>query len=380
MNESQSRSRISSEIYRFLFLKGQSSRQEISQKLDISLPTTTRCLNYLQDVGLIQTAGEFESTGGRKATIYQCVPDARYSIGIDITANHLSMVLIDLEMNIIDKVRLRIPFSETDKYFSVLKTEFDSLISRNVPNRSKLLGTGISLPVIVGEDHKTVTYATVVALSSTIYSFIGKYIPEPYLLFNDSNSAGLAESWRGNYTNSVVYLSLSNSVGGALMTGRTIYYGDNNRGCEFGHMTIVPHGKRCYCGKYGCLDAYCTANALSNFTEGNLDDFFTALKTGSNKGFKDVFDSYMDHLALAVNNLRMCYDCDIILGGNVGVYMSDYIDVFRKKAIKLNPFEKDGSFIKVCHYKTEAAAVGAALYYVSAFVQDQCNNEKNTEL
>lgn len=370
MTEYLSRSKASGDIYRFLFSKGQSSRQEISQSLNISLPTTTRSLNSLHDAGLIQNAGEFESTGGRKAVIYQCVPDARYAVGIDITRNHLSIVLVDLAMNVIDKIRLRIPFKESDEYFSILQKEYDSIISKNIQDHSKLLGTGISLPVIVGEDHKTVTYATVIPLSSTIYSFLGRYIHDPFLLFNDSNSAGLAESWRGHYTNSVIYLSLSSSVGGAHMTGRTIYCGDNNRGCEFGHMTIVPHGKRCYCGRYGCLDAYCTANALTNFTEGNLNDFFVTLKSGNNKGFQDVFDTYMDYLALAVNSLRMCYDCDIILGGNVGAYMSDYIDVFREKAIKLNPFEKNGNFIKVCHYRTEAAAVGAALYYINQFVQN----------
>ena len=75
----------------------------------------------------------------------------------------------------------------------------------------------------------------------------------------------------------------------------------------------------------------------------------------------------MENLAIAVNSLRMCFDCDIILGGNVGAYMSDYLDDFRKKAVKLNPFEKDGSYIQVCHYRTSASAVGAAIYYIDEF-------------
>ena len=66
----------------------------------------------------------------------------------------------------------------------------------------------------------------------------------------------------------------------------------------------------------------------------------------------------------------MCYDCNIILGGYVGPYMSDYIDIFRKKAIELNPFETDASFIKVCHYRTEASAVGAAIYFIDKYFQN----------
>ncbi len=369
MDESFSKTKNLGDIYRYVYYKQQCSRQEISHSLGISLPTTTHNLNLLQSAGLVYTAGEFKSTGGRKPVIFQCVPNARYAIGIDITRNHLSIVLVDLDLTIIDNVRIRLPFRQNKDYFMILQEKFENMISKNLSDRTKLLGVGISLPVIIGEDHKSVTYATVIPLSLNIYHIFEQYIPEPFLFFNDSNSAGLAESWRGGYTDPVIYLSLSSSVGGAHMNGKAIYSGTNNRGCEFGHITIVPHGKRCYCGSYGCLDAYCNANILSDFTDGNLKEFFELLKNAENKGIERIFNEYTDYLAIAVHNLRMCYDCDIILGGNIGAYMSDYIDAFRQKVIKLDPFENDGSYIRVCHYKTSAAAVGAAIYYIDNFIQ-----------
>lgn len=198
MEEYLNKSKISGDIFRFLYLNKQSSRQEISQSLGISLPTITRSLNTLQKSGFIENAGEFQSTGGRRAVRYQCIPDSRYAIGIDITKNHLSIVLIDLTLNIIDNKRLRIPFHENSEYFSVMKQELESIISRNMPDCSKLLGVGISLPAIIGEDRKTVTYATVIPLSLNIYNFFSDYIHAPFLFFNDASSAGLAESWKGD--------------------------------------------------------------------------------------------------------------------------------------------------------------------------------------
>lgn len=368
MDENIARNKNIGDIYRLIYHSRQISRQEISKILNISLPTTTQNLNTLQNLGLIRKDGEFRSTGGRKPSIYCCVSDARYAIGINVTKHHLSIVLIDLDLNMIDSRRMRISFEENDSYFSILRQQILDIISQNISDSSKLLGIGISLPALLGQDHKTVNYATVIPLSSNIYSVLKNYIDLPFLFFNDSNSAGLAESWKGNYTNSVIYLSLSGSIGGANMNGKTLYTGDNNRSSEFGHMTVVPHGKRCYCGRYGCLDAYCSSNVLSDFTDGNLKEFFERLD--SSQGFRNVFDDYMDHLAIAVNNLRMCFDCDIILGGNVGAYISDYIDEFRQKALALNPFENDGSFIRPCHYPTEAAAVGAAIYYIDSFIQN----------
>ena len=63
MEEYLNKSKISGDIFRFLYLNKQSSRQEISQSLGISLPTITRSLNTLQKSGFIENAGEFQSTG-----------------------------------------------------------------------------------------------------------------------------------------------------------------------------------------------------------------------------------------------------------------------------------------------------------------------------
>ncbi|GAA0804171.1 ROK family transcriptional regulator [Clostridium sp. AF19-22AC] len=368
MDENNVNSRSLGDIYRMIYQYKECSRQEIANQLGISLPTVTQNLNKLRSLGYIYNAGNFQSTGGRKPTILRCVPDARCAMGIDITRNHLSIVLIDLDLNIIAGKRIRVPYEETTEYFNTISRETEEMIRNNVPDRSRLLGAGLSMPVIIGSDQKSVTYATVINASPNIYEKLASYIDVPILMFNDSNSAGLAESWRAHYTQPMVYLSLSSSVGGANMNNQNIYTGDNWRGCEFGHMTIVPHGKRCYCGRYGCLDAYCSSNVLSDFTGGDLKRFFTELET--NKGLQNVFNQYMDHLAIAVNNLRMCYDCNIVLGGYVGAYMAEYIDTFRKKAVDLNPFEQDGSFIRVCHYRTEASAVGAAIHYINQFIQD----------
>ena len=82
MEEYLNKSKISGDIFRFLYLNKQSSRQEIAQSLGISLPTTTRNLNALQESGFIENAGEFQSTGGRKAIRYQCVANSRQQLNI----------------------------------------------------------------------------------------------------------------------------------------------------------------------------------------------------------------------------------------------------------------------------------------------------------
>ena len=203
-------------IYRMIYQKKQSSRQQIAEQLGISLPTVTQNLKLLNESGLICKGGVFQSTGGRKANSFQFVPDARYALGIDITQNHLSIVLINLNLDLIDSRRMRRAFEDTGSYYQSLAAEVEAFLKERDLDMEKLLGVGISLPAIIEEDQKTISYATVIQISGSIYEHIRTYLPYPFLLFNDASSAGLAESWLLKSSNPIVYLLLSNSVGGSL--------------------------------------------------------------------------------------------------------------------------------------------------------------------
>ena len=95
--------------------------------------------------------------------------------------------------------------------------------------------------------------------------------------------------------------------------------------------------------------------------------FFFELKK-ENKKIKSVWDEYLDYLAVVVNNLNVCYDCDIILGGYVGEYMEPYMEDIRERVKKRCMFQTDASYLHSSKLKAEAAALGAALFYISDFI------------
>lgn len=72
-------------------------------------------------------------------------------------------------------------------------------------------------------------------------------IPYPVFYENDANSALFSEIQQIN--TDMIYLSLSNSVGGAIYLNGKIVEGDHHRSAEFGHMILEPNGTPCYCGK-----------------------------------------------------------------------------------------------------------------------------------
>jgi len=356
-------------IYKFLYRHDPISIQEIARALKMSLPTVTQNIKELQEKDLVIETGLFESTGGRKAKAIAYNSAARFAVGLDVTRNHVGIVLIDLSGKVIKNERRKYAFVNSKEYFEEIGNLVKSFVEDSNIESSKILGVGIALPAILSYDKQTVSYATVIDFQGGSVESFSEFIPYPCILSNDANAAGLAELWIDGTIENVVYLSLNNSVGGAVIIGKNIYTGENQRSGEFGHMTIVPNGRTCYCGQKGCVDAYCSAKILSDSANGNIAEFFRLLKLNSEPQ-KTLWEEYLEHLVVTINNLRMLYDCNVILGGYVGAYLDEHIDHIRELVAKRNTFELDGSYLKVCKYKLEATAVGAALQHVENFINN----------
>lgn len=354
-------------IYKLIYKSDGLSKQDIVNKLGLSLPTVTQNLKYLKEQNLITENGEFESSGGRKAKIITCVKDSKLSLGIDITKNHISMVVLDLMGSIINSIRISKRFLNKEEYFIELNSILENFIEESNVDREKILGVGISVPGILSDNKKSIVYSHALELRNLDCANFYNNIHYPCVMSNDASAAGIAEIWHCDSTENVLYLSLSNTVGGAIILNNKLYEGENQKSGEIGHMTLMPDGKECYCGKKGCVDPYISALRLSENCSGNLGEFFDLVNKGDEKLVKNL-DSYLNYLSITVNNLRMIFDCNIILGGYVGAHMENYVQDLESKVKERNTFEKDTDFIKVCKYKREASAVGAALIYLDGFI------------
>lgn len=343
------------------------SQMELAQQLSLSWPTILQNVKELLEMGFVQEVGQYESTGGRKAKAYAPVRDAKLAIGLDLTRNHVSVVLVDLSGQVVRYQRKSKPFSLDDAYLQELGMLIQSVMD-NTCTTETILGVGISLPGIVDSEADLLRYSHILDLRDVPLSALSRYISCSCSFINDANAAGLAEIYGTSAVGNLIYLSLSNSVGGAILTDGTLYMGNHLRAGEFGHNTLVPGGRQCYCGKEGCLDAYCSARLLSDQAGGNLTAFFDGLREGDTEK-QAVWQEYLKYLAIAVNNLHMSFDCDVILGGYVGAFLEEFGEPLRPLLEERNTFQPEASYLKFCRYRLEASAVGAALAQVEQFLQ-----------
>ena len=353
-------------VAKFILHRRSTSKPEIAAMLGLSMPTVLQNVKELLERGIIVESGEYESTGGRKAKVLSVNAGLKYAAGIDITANHISYVVIDLTGELVEKERIRAVFENSLEYNEKVHQGFLEFVQRAGIEAKRILGVGISLPGIIDKEHETLIISHILRLKNVSLKNLSRLFEYEVCYENDANSAAMAEMYR--LEKNAVYLSLSNSVGGSFYIHNGIYEGDDYRSSEFGHMIIVPGGRQCYCGKKGCVDAYCSAQVLAAKADDNLEQFFERLDRGD-EDLQQVWDEYLEYLAVTVTNLRMAYDCDIILGGYVGGYLEKYMAELSKRVIKYNGFENDTTYLKTCSFQKEVSAVGIAMSFVENFFE-----------
>ena len=133
------------------------SQPELSQKLNLSWPTVLQNVKELAALGLVQEVGAYASTGGRKAKAYAPVVDAKLAVGLDITQNHVGLVLVDLSGKVVRYTRKKRVFALNEEYFQNLGQLLTEFLEAEETDR--ILGVGISLPGIVNESGDRLLYS-----------------------------------------------------------------------------------------------------------------------------------------------------------------------------------------------------------------------------
>ncbi len=344
------------------------SKEQIKQNLGLSLPTVTQNLNELEEIGIISKNGVFGSTGGRKATAYSVVNDYRIAIGFFIQKASYSIDAIDLFGNVLASVSLEHPFADTAEYYHQLGNDLNSFIVRNGLNPASILGVNIALEAIVSPDHTTVTYSEVYKCTGVTLDTIGENIFYPCKLYHDSHATAEAELWARSDIKNAVIVILNRYMGGSLIIDSNICEG-NAFECVMEHMRLSTDGPRCYCGKTGCFETFCSTYALERDANEPLASFFEHLRNGD-EARAALWDRYLHYLAIGINNIRMLIDCEFIIGGHMLKYLTDEDFVRLKEMVDCEcPLSLGDIIISPSKFKSESAAQGAALPIIKEFLQ-----------
>ena len=358
-----------SKVYQYIYRKKITSKRKIVQDLQMGLSTVSQNLNLLEQDGLIEKNGYFESTGGRKANAIQIVSDFRISIGIGILKNMFHITAVDLYGNALYTNTIPFPYSNTPDYYKQVTDKIKEFIATNQYDEEKILGVSIATQGITSPDHSTVLYGNIMNNTGMILEDFSRYLPYPCYLEHDSKSAAFLELWKHPELDSAVVFLLNRNLGGAIITNHQIHQGSSMHSGTIEHICINPDGPLCYCGNRGCLETYCSANALEQAAGMNIKDFFSLLREKKSPQLTQIWKDYLHHLAFAMKNLNLIIDASIIISGYLAPYfLEDDIAYLTKHINVSSPFALNKEHIFVGTNGQYTPAIGAALFYVNQFI------------
>ncbi len=102
---------------------------------------------------------------------------------------------------------------------------------------------------------------------NTVTPFVAlfkRHVDVPVVITNDANAAALGEARFGaaKGMRDVIVITLGTGLGSGIIANGDLVYGVDGFAGEIGHVTVVPDGRECGCGRRGCLETYASATGI----------------------------------------------------------------------------------------------------------------------
>ncbi|WP_413377308.1 ROK family transcriptional regulator [Alkalihalobacillus sp. 1P02AB] len=344
------------------------SKQDIAYKLNLSLPTVTQNIRALISQDLIIEEGKFSSKGGRKAIAYSLNSSAKIALGVEISKQEVKIVSLDLLGNVTLQETKRLAFQYSDTYFECLADFIKSYIHNRNLDKSRILGIGLGIQGLISHDGRTVLYGKILNCTGLDIKAIAKYLDFPCRFVHDAECVATAEQWVEPEIKEAIILSVGEHLGGALIMNGQPYNGANGRSGTIEHTILNPSGPECYCGKKGCVEVYCSLNALALQYGSTMEEFINCLRNGDKRA-NQIWYAFMDSLAMAINNFHMFLDNQVIIGGDILNFITKEDLLHINQLVKdKSAFPDENKFISLGKLTNDAVAIGAALPLIKEYI------------
>ncbi len=259
-------------------------------------------------------------------------------IGIDIGGTNTAIGLIDSNNNFLVEKSIETNSSNGVEIYIEHLSDYLNELFKDYSSSHALKGIGLAAP---NANYKTGCIENSVNLKwkkVNLVKLLKKYFEIPITLINDANAAALGEQAGGSAKGmkNFIVLTLGTGLGSGIVVDGNLINGENGLAGELGHVVVKPDGRRCNCGRSGCLETYISANGVRR-TVFDLISHFNEETKLRDIGFNDLTSLYIAELALkddpiakkvfeftgeilgrALSDVAACFDPEaIILAGGL---------------------------------------------------------------
>lgn len=247
---------------------GSLSKNQLLHATGYKLTSLCRFLRSLEAKKLVACSQFGESSGGRKPALYDVDSGIYCLLGMDISRTYTQVILTDLKLRVCaSRVFAMNERSTPDWVVRTVAGAAREMLAGLTGRRLALAGVGAVGPMS-REKGKLTSPAHFKApgwQDVPIVSMLEQALHCPVALDNGANTAVLAESLYGigRGTSRVLYVHCGVGIRMGMFLDGVLIRTSQNQEDVFGHMVVNADGRRCTCGKCGCLDCYASVRAVS---------------------------------------------------------------------------------------------------------------------
>lgn len=309
--------------------------------------------------------------------------------GIDLGGTKIQAVVVDADSAVLAQARQPTPTSggPADVVAAMAAALREASEAAGI-DPAMLIGVGVGSPGAIDADAGTVSGArNLPGWSGTfpLADVLGEQFGTPVTLGNDVTVATGAEFalGAGREYRSLLGVFWGTGVGGGIVLDGKPWLG-RGAAAEIGHIVIRREGRRCPCGRRGCLEAYAgrsamEARAREKHEDGRKTDLFVLMEEhGRTRLTSGIWARALDHgdklatelvdeailalgagIASAVNLL----DCEaVVIGGGLGVRFGEPYVARIAEAMQPHLFvDERPPAIRLAALGDLGGAIGAAL-------------------
>jgi len=242
------------------------SRADIAAATGLNKATVSSLVTDLLERRLVRETGLTENRIGRPATMLVLDGTAYAAIGLEVNADYLTAVALDLAGTRLLSWRRSFAGLNVSpgKAVAAVTALARRALTRVTREGRRVLGLTVGVPGLVdagglvrvapnlGWQEVDLRGQLVAALADA-----GGQPPFPVSVDNDANLAATAEHRWGAYagTPNLAYLTGEVGIGAGIIVDGRLVRGAHGFTGELGHVQLDPAGPVCGCGRRGCLEA-----------------------------------------------------------------------------------------------------------------------------
>jgi glucokinase len=191
-------------------------------------------------------------------------------LGVDLGGSSFDVGLITLRGELLDRARVRVDHTlGAEKLWDTLTDLLDAQRERARQRKVSIVAVGVGCAGPIERHLVTVSPINIPAW----YHFelghrLEVHLGVPVFGDLDARALTLSEGWLGaaKGRHNFCAINVGDAVGGGMVVDGQLLEGATGNAGQFGHIIVVPGGRRCSCGAQGCLDAEASGLAVTSIT------------------------------------------------------------------------------------------------------------------